>query len=180
MRVAPLARAFPLLVVALLVLVAVLAATAGARHLRSRSTEAELQHEILRDLNAIRTTHGLVPLRLSEQLAAAAQQHTSEMLRRGYFSHSSADGLPYWKRIMGYYPMLPGAGYSVGENLLWTQGQIGAGGAVAMWMRSPEHRRNILLPAWREIGIAVETSPDAPGFFGDRPVTVADTDFGIR
>jgi uncharacterized protein YkwD len=179
-RVAPLARAAPLLFAALLVLVVVLSSTAGAARLRSRTAAVRLQRDLLHDLNAIRAQHGLAPLRLSAGLAAAARQHASEMLRRGYFSHSSANGLPYWKRIRSFYPELAGANWTVGENLYWIPGEVGAAQVVRRWMHSPEHRENILMPAWRQIGIAVESRRDAPGVFDDLSVTVFATDFGAR
>jgi uncharacterized protein YkwD len=47
-------------------------------------------------------------------------------------------------------------------------------------MASPGHRANILDPAWRQIGIATASSPDAPGAFANLGVTVITTDFGVR
>ena len=52
--------------------------------------------------------------------------------------------------------------------------------ALKMWMRSPEHRANILNPNWREIGIAAVHVHGAPGTFGGLPVTIITTDFGVR
>jgi uncharacterized protein YkwD len=80
---------------------------------------------------------------------------------------------------MGYYPEL-GGDWSVGENLLWTPGDVAAARAVSVWMGSTEHRENILKPGWRQIGIAVASRPDAPGVFRDLSVTVFATDFGAR
>ena len=47
-------------------------------------------------------------------------------------------------------------------------------------MHSPEHRRNILDPSWRQIGIGAVHSQTATGTFGDQPVTIITTDFGYR
>jgi uncharacterized protein YkwD len=180
-RSAPVARAVvPLLAASLLLVTGIFSGPAQASGLRTGAVEARMCREILVDLNAIRARHGLAPLRLNNELEAAAGQHTTEMLRRGYFSHSSANGAPYWKRIMGFYPVLPGVDWSVGENLLWTPGDVAALRAVELWMGSPEHRRNILAPDWRQIGIAVAIRGDAPGVFEGRPVTVLATDFGSR
>ncbi len=49
-----------------------------------------------------------------------------------------------------------------------------------MWMRSPEHRANILAPRWREVGIAAVHLDSAPGLFRGLPVTIVTTDFGVR
>jgi uncharacterized protein YkwD len=51
---------------------------------------------------------------------------------------------------------------------------------MKLWMASPEHRANILNPAWRQIGIAAVNSPSAPGTYGGHDVTVVTTDFGVR
>ena len=57
---------------------------------------------------------------------------------------------------------------------------ISSATAIGMWMRSPEHRANILNPNWREIGIAAVHSDGAPGTFDGKPVTIITTDFGVR
>ena len=102
------------------------------------------------------------------------------MLVRGYFAHKSADGSPFWKRIKTFYAE-PRYGYwSVGENLFWASGSVTADASMKAWMASPGHRANILNPAWRQIGIAAVSSPDAPGTFSDLGVTVITTDFGVR
>jgi uncharacterized protein YkwD len=45
--------------------------------------------------------------------------------------------------------------WSVGENLGWGTGSLaGVREMFSAWLRSPEHRRNILRPGWREIGLA--------------------------
>ncbi|MBV8080240.1 MAG: hypothetical protein JO186_07685 [Actinobacteria bacterium] len=151
------------------------ATTAG-----TTSSLASLRAGILVDLNNIRVSHGLVPLKLNAALSAAASQHTSEMLADGYFAHNSYDGTAFWKRIQTFYPSAQYKYWSVGENLLWTGGPLDAQGALEMWMASPEHRANILTPNWRDIGIAVQYESNAPGAFDDYDVTVAATDFGTR
>jgi uncharacterized protein YkwD len=49
-----------------------------------------------------------------------------------------------------------------------------------MWMASPEHRRNVLDPMWRDVGISALHAPVAPGIFAGGPVTVVTADFGRR
>ena len=70
--------------------------------------------------------------------------------------------------------------WSVGENLLWSSGTLTAPVALNLWMKSPGHRKNILTPAWREIGISAVAVRSAPGVFGGRDVVIITTDFGIR
>ena len=126
-------------------------------------------------MNRVRESHGLAPLGVSSSLAAAARQHSAEMVTDGYFAHDSHDGSPFWKRIQRYYGRA-----SVGENLLWVMPDVGAARAVGLWMASPEHRAVILEASWREVGIGAVHANTAPGLFLGRAVTVITTDFGAR
>jgi uncharacterized protein YkwD len=137
-----------------------------------------LEEGVLDELNTVRSTHGLAPLKANPQLDAAAYQHSSEMVAKGYFAHESADGSDFWKRIRRFYAPQRGV-WSVGENLLWASAGINPRKAVELWMASPGHRKNILTANWREIGIGA-VSATASGEFGGRPVTVITTDFGVR
>lgn len=169
-----------LFVVTLLVaLVAVPAAVARGSLARQTSLQA-LDSGVLVQLNAIRTSHGLVPLKLNSSLSAAALGHSSEMVADGYFAHESVDGAPFWKRLSAYSSSAMHGGWSVGENLLWSSPDVAADKALQLWMASPEHRHNILTARWREIGIAAIHVDSAPGTYGGRPVTVITTDFGVR
>jgi uncharacterized protein YkwD len=167
---------------ALASVVALLPAGALANGTRQSHRSAALTVDlgILQQLNQIRRAHHLVPLTLSPNLNAAARQHSRDMVVRGYFAHNSADGSPFWKRIKTFYPEPRYGTWSVGENLFWASGSVTAGGSMTAWMASPPHRANILNPAWRQIGIAAVSSPDAPGTFADLGVTVITTDFGVR
>ena len=163
-------------VVALLLALAVAAPAAlgGPAGARVRSLDAQ----VLVRLNAIRTAHGLVPLRSNATLAAAAAGHSEQMLADGYFAHESADGSPFDRRLTGY--SVGAREWSTGENLLWSSPDVTAAKALGLWMASPGHRANILNARWRDIGIASFHAGSAPGTFGNRPVTVITTDFGFR
>jgi uncharacterized protein YkwD len=141
---------------------------------------ASLDAGILLQLNHIRVVHGLAPLEVNARLSAAAAQHTLEMVTKGYFAHDSLGGTPFSKRLEGYYPAQGFNYWSVGENLFWSSGPVGAAAGVEAWMRSPEHRANILSPTWHEIGIGAVSVPTAPGVFNGLGVTVITTDFGVR
>ena len=130
--------------------------------------------------NAIRRSHGLDPLRTSQGLTAAADQHSHSMAKAGYFAHESADGSAFWKRIQTFYGSSRWQVWSVGENLLWSSPDVDAGGALKLWLASPEHRANLLSPKWREIGVSAVHAARAPGTFGGREVTIVTTDFGVR
>ena len=139
-----------------------------------------LEVGVLADLNAFRRAHGLVALRLSPALSRAARQHSAEMAARGYFSHDSANGSSFDKRIARFYPMGFHHFWSVGENLLWSSPDVDAARALNMWINSPEHKANLLTARWREIGLSAMHSPSAPGTYSGRPVTIVTADFGVR
>ncbi|HEX6699453.1 MAG TPA: CAP domain-containing protein [Gaiellaceae bacterium] len=170
-------------VAAALALIASIAAPAGARvsgpEQKARAN-AVLATQVLVDVNRLRRAHGLAPLRLSPSLAAAAKQHSQEMARLGYFSHDSADGAAFWRRVQRYYGPNGHQYWSVGENLLWSSPDIDAAGSLKMWMASPEHRANLLKPEWREIGLSAVHADAAPGTFRGLEVTIVTADFGVR
>jgi uncharacterized protein YkwD len=143
-------------------------------------TMAPSARSVLAQINAVRIGKGLRPLRLSRALDAAADAHTRDMGRRGYFSHDSYDGTPFWKRVRRFYPTQGYRSWVAGENLLWATAGIDARRAVKLWMESPNHRRNILKRSWREIGIGSRTFAAAPGAFHGYDVTIITTDFGLR
>lgn len=155
-------------------------APAGATADRPTSAMHSLEQGVLANLNALRREHGLVPLRISSGLAAAARQHSTEMASRGYFSHSSANGSSFDRRISRFYPMGHSRFWSVGENLLWSSPDVDSIGAVDMWLNSPEHRKILLTARWREVGLSAVHLAAAPGAYGGREVTIVTADFGVR
>jgi uncharacterized protein YkwD len=141
---------------------------------------ASLESGVLSEMNTIRRSHGLQPLRLSTALGSAARQHSQSMATQGYFSHNSADGSQFWKRVQGFYPQGHYGYWSVGENLLWQSPDVDAAGALQMWMASPPHRENLLTARWREVGISAVHVAAAPGTFNGLDVTIVTADFGVR
>jgi uncharacterized protein YkwD len=161
-------------------LVAVVAPAALSTPSSGSSTLASLESGVLRQLNAIRSGHGLTALRESPRLSAAATQHSREMADDGYFQHDSVDGTTFSTRISHWYSLSGYRSWAVGENLIWSSPTIDPARALALWMRSPGHRANILDARWREIGIGAVHASSAGGTFGNLPVTIITTDFGVR
>src|SRR5262245_26838457 len=124
-------------------------------------------------INAVRHSRGLRSLRAAPGLGRSARLHAHAMAARGFFSHDSTDGASAGDRIRHYY-----AGSWVGETLLWRSPGVTAQQVVAMWMASPPHRRVLLLPAFRDVGIGVVRASAAPGAFGGLDVTIVVADFG--
>jgi uncharacterized protein YkwD len=174
-------RTFARIAATAALLLALGAGSAGAARTGPAAITAvdSLETQVLAELNTVRRAHGLTPLKLSRPLAAAADAHSTAMGTHGFFRHESKDGSSFWHRVKRFYA--PGRNtWSVGENLLWSTPGIGAREAVAMWMKSPGHRKNILTARWREIGLSALAVQGAPGFFGGRDVVVITTNFGVR
>jgi uncharacterized protein YkwD len=156
------------------------AASRGAQTRRTRSGTAALEHAVITRMNEIRRRHGLRALRHNSRLAAAADFHSRDMARKGYFEHDSANGTAFWRRIERFYASRGFRSWSVGENLLWATDSYGAAFAVREWMQSPPHRENILSRGWREVGIGAVSVASAPGAYRGRAVTIVTADFGSR
>jgi uncharacterized protein YkwD len=140
----------------------------------------DLQVQVLTAINDLRQSKGLTPLRLNGALSDAALGHSESMAERGFFEHTGSDGSPFWTRIKPKYPPVQGSQWGVGENLVWASPALSADQAVQMWLNSPPHRKNLLTPAWREIGLGAVHAQDAPGVYGGRDVTILTADFGVR
>lgn len=170
------------------VLLAAFAAPAGATAPAASVTSAtaaaavsvpELESAVLAEINAVRRKRGLRALRLSGGLDAAATRHTLAMLQRGIFAHELPGGPRFADRLRRHYRP-KSRGWSVAENLAAAWPSPSATETVRMWLKSPSHRRNLLSPLWREVGVAAIHSPQAPGDFGDSEITLVTADFGVR
>ena len=110
----------------------------------------ELIKQVVKLTNNERAKAGLQPLRLNNQLVDAAQDHSDDMARDDFFSHTGADGSSVSDRVRA-----SGYQYSTtGENI--AAGQTTAAEVVRGWMNSPGHRANILNGNYTEIGVGYE------------------------
>jgi uncharacterized protein YkwD len=139
-----------------------------------------LASAVVRAINALRRSYNLVPLRVDAELADAAAAHSLAMARSGYFAHDDRDGGLFWKRIEALYPSAGFSIWQVGENMVWSAGQLSAAAALEMWLNSPPHRENLLNPRWREIGLGAVKALAAPGVYAGHDVTILTADFGFR
>ncbi|MDA0178761.1 CAP domain-containing protein [Solirubrobacter phytolaccae] len=127
--------------------------------------------------NAERRLHDLTPLRENPKLRKAALGHSSDMVRRSYFSHTAPSGTTFVDRIVRAGYTERNDGWSLGENLAWGTGDLGtARGVHEAWMRSSGHRANILKAAYRELGIGIQPGVPKDGNVG----ATFTTDFGVK
>lgn len=118
---------------------------------RAKSSRSHLSGpaaQVLALTNAQRSKAGCRPLSVDSTLTRVAQQHSVDMARRGYFSHTDPGGHTWEQRQIT-------AGFSSertgGENI--ARGPDSAREVMNGWMNSPPHRRNILECRFTTIGI---------------------------
>jgi uncharacterized protein YkwD len=120
------------------------------------ATEATVRAAVRCLVNTTRAQHGLAAVRASERLTAAAERHSSDLVRRRYFEHFSPDGRSVADRVKhtGY---LSGAGdWALGEDIGWGTAELGSPAAIVeAWMHSPPHRAVILGRRFRESGVGI-------------------------
>lgn len=119
----------------------------------------KIEAEMLLRVNDVRRRSGLPPLTPNPLLDRVSQEHAEDMLRRSYFGHRTPEGL-------GPSDRAEGDGYrsGIGENLV--EQRFSVEEALEAWLGSPGHRRNILDPACRELGLGLavgEGYDAAPG-----------------
>jgi len=140
----------------------------------------QVQTALLAQINGFRAAHGLRPLKLNGALVGAADRHSAQMAKLGFFSHNSANGQSFSQRIAQAYSPRGFRSWTVGENLVWGGPDIGAARAFRLWLSSAPHRANLLNARWREIGLGAVHSTSAPGVYGGGAVTIITADFGAR
>jgi len=127
--------------------------------------------------NRIRAAHGLPRLRQNRRLRRAALGHSRDMVRDGYFAHTTPEGGTMVDRILRAEYVRNDEGWALGENLAWGTGSLGTPeGAVDAWMSSPGHRANILKKAYRELGVGVAIGVP----LSDAAGATYTVDFGVR
>jgi uncharacterized protein YkwD len=112
-------------------------------------------------VNRSRTKHDLPPLRLEAKLTEAAQSHAADMLKRGYYSHTSPEG----KSVGDRFQAAGGSRWVLtAENIAKCEGcappldkdyvrKLHEG-----WMKSPGHRANILRKGLDSFGYGIVLS----------------------
>jgi uncharacterized protein YkwD len=146
------------------VVTAVLVAPAANAAIKLTSPEAAL----LDVMNQTRQAHGLAPLHVDTNLVRAARWQSSDMLRKGYFSHGA-----FAQRMAAFRVR----GAKVAENLAWGTGSFGTPQVIVRaWLSSPQHRENLLHAGYRRIGIGTTIGT----FSGWAGATMVTADFAGR
>jgi uncharacterized protein YkwD len=122
----------------LIVVAALLVSALLAQVLASSPADASSQHQLLRLINAARRHHGVHELRTGRRVTRLARRHSRRMARSRTLFHSSSLGrLGRW-----------------GENVGYTYRSVRS--IHRAFMRSREHRWNILHRSFRRVGIGLD------------------------
>jgi uncharacterized protein YkwD len=132
------------------------AGCSGAGALPGKLGNGKLQRATLCLVNAQRHRHGLGSLRTHSALRKAAARHSSDMVRRDYFSHYTPGGGSIQTRIGGSGYLRGARSFVFGEVI---GGGTSRGGSpksvVRAWMHSGPHRAAILNGSFKDLGIGV-------------------------
>ncbi len=128
------------------------------------------------EINRERVSRGLPALEPDVRLERAGRAHARDMVRRGYFSHVTLEGTRPSDRLRDAGYVGDGGWWRVGETLAWGRGALSSAPAVVRaWLRSRSHRRILLHPGYRDLGVgAIAGVP-----FGDEGMTYV-SEFGAR
>lgn len=116
------------------------------------SYERAYERKVLTLVNEEREKENLSPLVWNEELAKLAREHSEDMEKRDFFSHINPDGLDPFDRMSK-----KGIKYSVAaENIAY--GQQTPEAVMNTWMNSEGHRKNIMNPQLKELGVGAVKS----------------------
>jgi uncharacterized protein YkwD len=137
--------------------------------------QASAERTMLCLTNYARTRSGLEPLRANPLLAQAGQAKLAADLACGEFSHTPC-GRSFRSVFAAY--LRGTSSYQIGENIAWGNSDYGTPRqTMNSWLHSAGHRKNILAPGFRELGIGYQ--PDET-FQGHSGVTLWSQEFGTR
>lgn len=150
----------------------VLAAPAESRAPSAQANSTERQ--VIAAINAVRAERGLKPLRFATPLFRAARKHSRDMGENDYFSHSTAtSGESFDQRVLRFQDRRQVRW--LGETIGWGCGELSTPEEmVQMWMDSPPHRKTLLDPRFKIVGVGTWVG-DFQGYEGVRVFTA---DFG--
>ncbi len=114
----------------------------------SVSVDESAELSMLDLVNHERTSRGLQPLVMDDQIREIARAHSKDMFARGYFSHVTPEGLDPFDRMRAGGIKF----FAAGENLALAPTLDLAHAGL---MNSPGHRANILESSFHRVGIGV-------------------------
>jgi uncharacterized protein YkwD len=128
----------------------------GAGEANLEADRPHLERAIFDLTNEVRRAHGVAPLSWSDALGDAARYHAADMANHGYFSHDSyalgADGELEFSMSAQQRARAFGVSGGMAENIAYNRTED-ASRVVQQWLESEGHRRNLLDPELRTLGV---------------------------
>ncbi|WP_222195441.1 CAP domain-containing protein [Modestobacter italicus] len=118
----------------------------------SAPPEEQIARAVFDRVNAEREARGLEPVAWDDALAGVARDWSAEMADTGRFEHQDIGAVLQRDELSGFRAM--------GENIFRATGPVPAGAVHAGWMRSDDHRVNVLNPGWDRLGVGVFCAAD--------------------
>ncbi len=127
----------------------------GADRTPAAQGPARAEAAVLCLVNHERRAAGLRAVRRDADLRRAARRHAGDMAARGFFAHDAPSPAPFGTDLTD---RVEAAGYrwsALGENI--AAGQPTPRAVLRAWLDSAGHCRNLLSPAFTELGVGVDT-----------------------
>jgi hypothetical protein len=135
----------------------------------SVASAAITKEEVINLTNKDRVEQKIEILIENALLSKAALDKANDMIKNDYFAHTSPQGISpwYWFEKNDYDYQYAGENLAIGFSDSKDQ--------EAAWMKSSSHRKNILNPSYKEIGVAV-----TQGKINDSDTTIVVQLFGTK
>ncbi len=136
-----------------------------SKRVKASSNEV-LEKLVLRFTNEERRRRGLQPLKFSPALRYVARKHSANMCQSGVFQHEDSQFPQGWETFderLGRVGLASG-GENIAYRTLQRDPRLWAREAVKGWMNSTSHRRNILDPRFRFMGVGIRPCKNGLGY----------------
>lgn len=118
----------------------------------SEDAPRAMERDVFDRVNDERAERGLPPVAWDDRLAELARDWSREMADTGELRHQDLGAALQGGEVEGYT--------SVGENVFSGTGPVTSGRVHEGWMRSQDHRGNVLEPGWDRLGVGVVCAED--------------------
>jgi uncharacterized protein YkwD len=126
------------------------------------ATSSGAAADLLCDMNVLRAGEGLPPLEIDRRLAQAAQGMADDLAAHRLFSHVASDGETLTDRVRASGYLSGRSAWRLAENIGWGSRALSSPFEVLQsWMGSTDHRRNLLDPGLRDVGIGIAAGTPA-------------------
>ena len=117
-------------------------------------TVSQAEQQMVKLLNADRTSAGLVPVQVDSRLMAIARARSTDMATKHYFSHTQPDG----RNVFDILTAQKITWYGAGEIIAWNNYptlDLSTSNANSQWMNSPGHKAIILSTTLNYVGVGL-------------------------